>query len=328
MEDISARQVSLILEALGIGVLSEADSQQWLDDVAEQLEDLKSQRLLAHDEDNEDALEADVKYFETLSHFVWWTLACVTRFGHDQFGLASKAMIPAQSKFDDFLCLMRTQHFDEQSEEVALSLSSLLDEYASHDVVITIMPHDMEEFTEECRQGMRQHMQHMVNAPAPAATDDSDVIAEQLELGCCLYACMLASVDSKEDDFALHRWRTCYETKCVQVFSWLRRQRDDANKMFQRVKAMPHCYGKLIAFTRRSDLLPCTELLERLEQAALKDKKVFDAENDHSGKTSDFQCPNCHSFNTESFLIQMRSADEPMTQFWKCHACNKNGREN
>jgi DNA-directed RNA polymerase subunit M/transcription elongation factor TFIIS len=39
-----------------------------------------------------------------------------------------------------------------------------------------------------------------------------------------------------------------------------------------------------------------------------------------------FECPKCHSTNTDYYTLQTRSADEPATIFVECLSCNKNFR--
>lgn len=348
MLSFGQREVVCVLRELKIGELEEDEARQWLNGLEEQLEELEEQhrKALESDEEEDDAnaepqQSKALKHFTSLHHLVWWTLSCVMRFGTDQFGLSIDAMFPAQGRYDDFLCLMRKTHYDETTNSrLTHALRSLLYVYdASRDgdggVIVDVLPPDMLEFTEDSRRAMVDHIESRLDEKLGEATGTTD-IAKQLEVGCCLYACMLASVDSKLDDFTLNRWQACYSTKCLQVLQWISSSSRVGvgvgadNTIWNRVIADPAQYGQLVAFTFREDLFSQQrqKIRDELEQLMLKDKKIFDTENDHSGIQSDFKCPKCGSFNTKTFLMQIRSADEPMTQFWQCYACNKNGREN
>ena len=54
-----------------------------------------------------------------------------------------------------------------------------------------------------------------------------------------------------------------------------------------------------------------------------KNKELIENSKTQHSVESDDKCPNCKVGNIECFdLKQMRGADEPMTQLWRCKACN------
>lgn len=188
------------------------------------------------------------------------------------------------------------------------------------------IPENFTDITEESRQEIVKFFNRMLESKGCA---DPDTFSTQLELGCNLYANMIATVDTKMDEFSLFRWRECYKSKCLEITEWIRVV-DDSDVIWNKANYNTDDYAVLVPFTKRCDLFAKQRKIidEQLHAKMLSDKKRFDADNDYSAIESEFKCPICGSFKTRQFLLQVRSADEPMTQFWKCYQCNKSGREN
>jgi len=334
---LSATHVVTILRKLHICPdATEAEAQQWLSDMDEQIAEFLEHRRVEDEEepsDEETGGEAPVqplKFFESVSQLLWWTLCCATSFDFRDLEpkeIAAQAAVPGQANFDDYLCLLTQEYYGEDEECAALcnALYVVLNA-ALLDCTTQLIGSDEDaEAIESARENVLSYFAASIRSSCP----DAETMATQLELGCNLYATMIATVDSKQDDFALRRWRECYSTKCREILTWLGRRHDDDNIIWTRSNMEPE-YALLVVFTKRADLFRAERQLVKTQLHArmVKDKNLFDIENDHSSIESEFKCPKCGSFKTKQFLIQVRSADEPMTQFWKCWNCNKSGREN
>jgi DNA-directed RNA polymerase subunit M/transcription elongation factor TFIIS len=320
-----ASSVATVLRGLHICPdATESEAQQWLNDMEEQIDTFAEQRRLADEDEDEDEpteLKPPLKFFHSVAQLLWWTLCCATSFDFSEAepkDIAAQTAVPGQSNFDDYLCLVAREHYNDDSFCQAL-VSVLYAALADCDNNL-IGSDDDTEVIEATRQNISALFVEAIDKKWPKQQRPHD-LETQLELGCNLYAIMVATVDSKQDDFSLRRWRECYLAKSREVLTWLLENGDNA---------IHTQYWILVVYTKRADLFMQRrgKLQSQLYEKMLKDKKSFDMENDHSNIESEFKCPKCGSFKTRQFLMQTRSADEPMTQFWRCWNCNKSGREN
>jgi len=335
-EELSPKVVSGILKELKVCPdPSMRNAERWLLDLEEQLLLFKNQRQQAEEDDQDeedDCLIAavsteDLRYFECLSHLLWWTLCSAVSFFSGDYPrqTAAEAFVPGQKNFDDFLCLTPMHCYEDDANELAHNLCAVLTAYDSHESVHKAsFPDEEAESAEETRENMVDLFRGIIDEKRDAV--DTETLAQQLELGCNLYASMIATVESSRDDLSMRRWRECYLTKAKQVAEWLR----SANQslIWKRANAEPN-YALLVPFTKRADLFDKRrEALQQQVQASLiSAKKIFEVEHDHSQIESDFQCPKCGSFKTRSYHLQMSSADESMAQLWKCWNCKKSGKK-
>lgn len=70
------------------------------------------------------------------------------------------------------------------------------------------------------------------------------------------------------------------------------------------------------------ELWPEGEYAKALEASIKKDLNKQKYENVDEMPDGAFQCRRCKSWKTTYYQLQTRSADEPMTTFCTCHACN------
>lgn len=336
---LNATHVVTILRQLHICPdATETEAQQWLGDMDEQITEFLEHRRVeeeeepqSEDETGETPLQVrPLKFFESVAQLLWWTLCCATSFDFRDLEpkeIAAQSAVPGQANFDDYLCLLTQEHYGEDDATFCNALYVVLNTALLDCNTELIGSEEDSDAIENARANVLSYFTEAIERKEGGI--DAETMATQLELGCNLYATMIATVDSKQDDFALRRWRECYSTKCREVLTWLARKNDDNDIIWTRSNMEPE-YALLVVFTKRADLFrdERDKLKTQLYARMVKDKSLFDIENDHSAIESEFKCPKCGSFKTKQFLIQVRSADEPMTQFWKCWSCNKNGREN
>lgn len=141
-------------------------------------------------------------------------------------------------------------------------------------------------------------------------------INEEVELGCHVYASMISTVEPNlKPEICLRRWQEVYSLKLAQALQ---------------VESNAHAeMGVLLPFIRRAELFreQRSAVETQLTRIAIEAQEHFWVEQSHQDVESDFECPRCGSFKTKPYLLQTKSADEPMTQFWRCFACKKGGRE-
>ena len=143
---------------------------------------------------------------------------------------------------------------------------------------------------------------------------EESIVPDEIEMGCHVYASMISSVEPNlKPELCLRRWQAVYSLKMGQAILL-----EDNGSV-----------GMLLPFVRRADLFRTQRSVveDRLVKIASEAQEHFWVEQSHQDVESDFQCPRCGSFRTKPYLLQVRSADEPMTQFWRCFACKKGGRE-
>ena len=325
-ESISADALAIILRELGlVRQPGKNAARRWIREVNTELELYQAQREEAA---VDDSITMQLKHFETLSHLLWWTLCNAAAYAsEDAPTLARGAFVPGHADYDNFLSLMPKSHYARDESGLGESLCSLLNTYDTYQAVHKkAFPDEDEEVTDETRDNVVDLMQAQIETTTNAV--DSETLAQQLELGCNLYASMIATVESSQDALSLRRWRECYLAKVRTILAWLGQTRRD-DPIWSRANTEPDI-AILVPFTKREDLFERSRKAQANElQARVKaDQERYDVDNDHTAIESEFECPNCGSFHTQSFLIQMRSADEPMTQLWKCWSCKKSGREN
>jgi DNA-directed RNA polymerase subunit M/transcription elongation factor TFIIS len=249
------------------------------------------------EEDNED--QDILKFFSGSVHLLWWTLSSSFKYqDSDLQYLISNAHTPV-SGIDDFLCL---QTF-ELSRDISEMLLHLLDEYERNELD--------EAFDEEIRDSI-EIVREETRALLFNIADKS--LIHQIERGCHLYSCMIASAHCVRDERTLQLWRQCYRIKVTEMYELIQ------------TKLVPQTeHIMLIPFTSRNILFSTirTQMENLLKEKIAADRRIFDASNDHTQIESDFKCPKCGSFRTRQYWLQMRSADEPMSCLWKCYACNK-----
>jgi len=111
VDDLDAKQVAIVLRELQVcRDPSFEKATKWLGALQEQLSLFKAQRNKDEDPDDEDepliaavAVE-DLRYFETLSHLLWWTLCSAVAFfsGDHPQQTAADVFVPGQRNFDDW----------------------------------------------------------------------------------------------------------------------------------------------------------------------------------------------------------------------------------
>jgi len=103
----------------------------------------------------------------------------------------------------------------------------------------------------------------------------------------------------------------------------------------------PNC-GSILTLAKKSKkaVLVCkkcgytkqtAELVITVKQNRKEKKSVAMVEEDEESnihpKTTDVQCPSCGNREAYWWSVQTRSADEPMTQFFRCTKCGYTWRE-
>lgn len=257
-------------------------AESWLDILEDQL----SKFVAAEQE------EEPFKNFAGLGHLVWWTLSSVKKFNDDPQFLAANVFVPWHSALDDFLCLAD----DRRSHDSLIELLKIIEgEFYNHG-----------DFEDEENPEFRDEVIDFLQSEG--ATEN----AADLEMGCYLYASMVALVNHSTTEAAMPKWKEVYHMKVLEMTEALKQNCEPS---------------VLLPFTERRMLFAETRkdwddaVLGRMEA----DKKLYDIENDRSNTESDFQCPKCGSFKTVYYPLQMRSADEPMAVLWECYECNKSG---
>lgn len=330
-------RVAQVLKSLLIAPdATEDEGRQWIEDMDEQISTFIEERRNEEEElDEEQDGEVpqpivQLKFFECVAHLLWWTLCSLTSLSHsytpesDIKTIASKSNVPGNVNFDDFLSIMTEEHYDDA--DLCEGLCEVLNVYdASISGEETVGTNDDNEAIAESRSKILEHFKRCCSKIMEA---DAEPIAMQLENGCYLYSSMMATVNSKQDRLSLMRWRECYLAKCKQITTWLIETPINESHIWEMAGADPS-YALLVPFTKRESLFVISreKRKQNLDAAMRIAKKKYEVENDHSSIESDFKCPKCGSFKTASYLKQVRSADEPMTCFWKCYFCNKSGRE-
>lgn len=327
------------------GTTSEGAAEVFLTTAHDQIIEFMEQRRLAEEDadepdDDEKSQSSSIdgggaallplKFIEHASHLVWVTLCYMVHFndlhvlleGDDYSeenarllckGIMSQICVPGQARYDDFLSIVKEEHFAESNVRDALLcvLREFENDFAEYDPIIN---------PELDIASIRAKMETLF----ASRIADPDM-ADQVERGCHVYALMFSTVDSKSDALSDTRWRECYLTKCKQMMEWFKLEEPNTYNLCE-----DSSNAFLLPFVARQTLFSShrQSIARDLHDHLLADKRAFDMENDHSGIESDFQCPVCGSYKTKTFLLQVRSADEPMTQFWKCWNCQKSGREN
>lgn len=285
-------------------VPTDDDIECWLDDLQTQLDHFAMQR------DDADA-EGYLKHFTTLPHLFWWTVASLNQCQSHNLMLINDITMPAQA--NSFLSFIDDKCYNDDTVRDACYevLSAAYNEFVND---ASIFDEEHTETVDDTRKSVTQLFSRLIS---------DDTFTSNLENACHLYACMNATVDTKADDLTLNRWRFCYGRQVAKMTCWL--ETCPGVSLIDDTR-----YALLLPFTKRSFLFRETraELFEKLQAKIVSDKRVFDRDNDHTSIVSDFKCPKCGSFNTQKFMKQLRSADEPMTTFWRCYKCNKSGREN
>lgn len=318
-------------------------AKRWIRDLEEQLETFKAQREKDDEEEEEEegelvaaVAQEDLRYFDCLPHLLWWTLCSAISFfsGETPQNTAANVFVPGQRNFDDFLCIMPQSGYQDADRETGLSraLCNLLTAYDSHESIRKAsFPEAEEEVSEETREKTVELFASLITS-ARRDPVDAETAARQLELGCNLYACMVATVESSRDALSLMRWRECYLAKCKETAEWLATPVQGENAEFKlvwdRANAEPD-YALLVPFTKREVLFAGRRkrVKAQIEAQLVAAKKLFDVEHDHSQIESDFECPRCGSFKTRSYHMQTSGADESMAQFWRCWNCKKSGKK-
>jgi DNA-directed RNA polymerase subunit M/transcription elongation factor TFIIS len=337
--------VAIVLQELQVCRDASVDkAQDWLENLQDQLDLFKAQRKREdQDDDDLDGVVSaagggvgaivevppeDLRYFECISHLLWWTVCSAVAFfsGEHPRETAAQIVVPGQKDFDDFLCLMPLRCYQDHESRLAAALCNILNAYDSHESICkTAFPEDDTDDVADTRD----RMMALFTERCPSEAIDAETLTHQLELGCNLYASMVATVDSSRDALALVRWRECYLAKCKQVAEWLASvQSQETKPIWDRATAEPD-YALLVPFTHRTDLFAGRRLAlhRQLYTHLVAAKKLFDVEHDNSQIESDFKCPKCGSFKTRSYHLQMSSADESMAQLWKCWNCKKSGKK-
>ena len=302
----------VVVSTLLPGVVEDQDAIScWLDDLRSQLEHLELQREEPVD-DNEISIK---KHISTLPHLFLWSIASLLACERSDLMIFNEVAMSPQA--NDFLCFLAAQHFDQCGEAFHSILCAYDDELDANSS--KLFAEDDQQIVEATREATIEWFQRICE-PDMAVT---------LENGCYLYAAMIASVDSIADQLALQRWRSCYAVQVRKIAQWLRSCAGFENSIMGFCREDDRL-ALLVPFTQRQALFASSraELQAKVNARIETDKRVFQRDNDHSSIKSDFKCPKCGSFNTEKFMRQLRSADEPMTTFWRCYKCNKSGREN
>lgn len=259
---------------------------------------LFEQERSAADEPDAEQIETPLKYFTGLAHLLWWTFSSALKFGNYDI-----RYVPNHEGFDDFLCLFSNanESFDE--------LASLLN-YVENEAKEFVFGDETFEQVSNIREEVTEIL---LNTTGLAE------LSHDVERGCYLYSCMIATVDCQKDEKTYQRWIECYSTKLTEMCVPL------AVTMAQYLGEQ----ALMTPFIKRSIIFEPTrqQLYAKIQERIVADKKIFDTENDRSNIESDFQCPKCQSFKTRQYPLQMRSADEPMSTLWQCFACNKSGIE-
>ena len=320
---VSPEAIAIVLRELQVcNDPSVEKAERWLKDLGEQLELFQAQRSALDEDVEEDAkvpevIPEDLRHFECLSHLLWWTLSSAVSFftGEEPQKTAANVFVPGQKNFDDFLCLMPKRCYQDHSRQSDLrrALCSILVAYDSHESIRKAsFPEDDALVSMETREKYVELFTDIIERSRMEAVD-TETLAGQLELGCNLYASMIATVETSRDELSLQRWRECYLAKCKEVAEWLSiddLEDEGFKEIWNRANAEPD-YALLVPFTKRADLFAGRRLAgeQQLHTQVLVAKKRFDAEQDHSAIESDFECPKCGSFRTRSYHLQMSSAD-------------------
>ncbi|MCS7145901.1 MAG: transcription factor S [Aigarchaeota archaeon] len=100
----------------------------------------------------------------------------------------------------------------------------------------------------------------------------------------------------------------------------------------------PRCESVLIAEKKSNSVVlicrkcgyvkkPAGDIVAHKQRKTKKTVMVDDMEKEVLPKTGDVQCPQCGNKEAYWWSVQTRSADEPMTQFFRCTKCGYTWRE-
>ncbi len=165
-------------------------------------------------------------------------------------------------------------------------------------------------------------------------------IAKDIERGIMLYTLLIAGVLMKNvTGWYSEEFRIIYHTKANAIVSSLSNY-EFADELFYSLikhglevdeyeEKLQKTYAPIeIAFLKRSQLLP--KLFEKVYENKMKHYQeigLTDAKADFKeGGKSTVQCHKCRGFYTDYIQLQTRSADEPMTIFYRCRECGNRGR--
>lgn len=163
---------------------------------------------------------------------------------------------------------------------------------------------------------------------------NNDIICHQIIEAIICYAYIVAVEANILADFDNIEFRKIVRTKHIIVFSSLlnKEQKDnlkervecnDGNDDASHVNnknADIHPYE--LIFMSRKQMLPNfyeNKVRLQLKRAEMEDAEIVDPEKMEDGF---YECKKCHKKKTRHFSVQMRSADEPATNFVRCYICH------
>lgn len=181
-------------------------------------------------------------------------------------------------------------------------------------------------------------------------------VASEIERGIMLYTLLIAGVLIKNvTGWCLEEFRTIYYTKANAIICSLSNF-DYSDEILESVLVPSSSNGSSpgssngsssnesspnesspgsstyfpieLAFLKRSQMLP--RLFEKIYEDRMKHYQeigLTDAQLDFKeGGLSTIGCHKCKGFYTDYIQLQTRSADEPMTIFYRCRQCGNRGR--
>ncbi len=100
----------------------------------------------------------------------------------------------------------------------------------------------------------------------------------------------------------------------------------------------PNCGSVLLTHRKSSSVVltckkcgyvkrPSQDIVTHRQRRGKKSIVVDEQEKEVLPKVSDVQCPQCGNKEAYWWSVQTRSADEPMTQFFRCTSCGYTWRE-
>ena len=147
--------------------------------------------------------------------------------------------------------------------------------------------------------------------------------ARKFERACFNWNIDFCKAYSIDRSWSCLQFRKIYNSKVRNMLFHISDSRN--TKLFEKIR------NKTIKISSLVELSP-HEIFPELRQPLIdkklnKELKNFLWDQEMSSGTGMFKCIRCNSSRTSYYSMQTRSADEPMTNFIKCHACDKHWKD-
>lgn len=149
---------------------------------------------------------------------------------------------------------------------------------------------------------------------------DCKNIANEIVTGMLCYSLLIGVESNILTDFSNIEFRKIVRTKHSIIHSSLLNKLWKDNLIEKLGKKEINGYD--LVFMSRKQMLPKfyeNKVRMQLRRVEMEDAEIVDPEKMEDGF---YECKRCHKKKTRHFSVQMRSADEPATNFVRCYICH------